>query len=46
LIAALGCDDLMIIHTPDATLVCRKDRAESIKELHREVGRRFGSEFL
>lgn len=46
LIATIGCEDLIIIHTPDATLVCRADRAESIKELHRIVGERFGEELL
>jgi len=42
LIATIGCDDLIIVHTPDATLVCRSDAAESIKELHRQVAARFG----
>ena len=42
LITTIGCDDLIIIHTPEATLVCRKDCAESIKELHRQVGEQFG----
>lgn len=42
LIAIIGCDNLIVIHTPDATLVCRADSAESIKELHRLVGERFG----
>ena len=42
-IAGIGCDDLIIIHTPDATLVCRKDCAEAIKELHRQVGAKFGT---
>jgi mannose-1-phosphate guanylyltransferase len=46
LVATIGCDDLIIIHTPDATLVCRKDQAEVIKELHRQVGERYGKEFL
>jgi mannose-1-phosphate guanylyltransferase len=46
LIATIGCEDLIIIHTPEATLVCHKDRAESIKELHRQVGERFGSELV
>jgi mannose-1-phosphate guanylyltransferase len=45
LITTIGCEDLIIIHTPDATLVCRKDQAEAIKELHRLVGERFGKEF-
>ena len=44
LITTIGCDDLIIIHTPDATLVCRKDQAEAIKEMHRLVGERFGGE--
>jgi mannose-1-phosphate guanylyltransferase len=34
LVAVLGCEDLIVIHTPDATLVCRADRAEEIKKLH------------
>ncbi len=42
LVAAVGCEDLIIIHTPDATLVCHKDCAEAIKEAHRLVGERFG----
>jgi mannose-1-phosphate guanylyltransferase len=46
LIAALGCEDLIIIHTPDATLVCRADQAERIKELHKRVGEQFGPELL
>jgi mannose-1-phosphate guanylyltransferase len=44
LIATVGCEDLIVVHTPDATLVCRKDQAEAIKELHRLVVQRFGSE--
>jgi mannose-1-phosphate guanylyltransferase len=46
LIATIGCDDLIVIHTPEATLVCRKDCAEAIKELHRQVGERYGSELV
>jgi len=46
LIATIGCDDLIIIHTPDATLVCRADQAEAIKELHKQVGDKFGKEML
>jgi mannose-1-phosphate guanylyltransferase len=33
LIAALGVDDLVIVHTPDATLVCPRHRAQDIKQL-------------
>ena len=46
LIATIGCDDLIIVHTEDATLVCRKDQAEAIKELHKQVGEKFGPELL
>lgn len=46
LIAAIGCDDLIVVHTPDATLVCRADRVESIKELHRQVAERWGGEYV
>ena len=46
LVAAVGVDDLVIVHTPDATLVCRRDQTERIKELHRTVGERFGGEYL
>jgi mannose-1-phosphate guanylyltransferase len=42
LIATLGCEDLVIVHTPDATLVCRAGDAEAIKDLHRLVGDKFG----
>jgi len=37
-IALLGCDDLIVIHTPDATLICPRDRAEDIKRLHDQLG--------
>ncbi len=46
LIATIGCEDLIVIHTPDATLVCRADQAETIKEMHKLVGEQFGSEYL
>ncbi len=45
-IAAIGCEDLLIIHTPDATLVCRADRAEDIKKVYGLVGERFGETYL
>ena len=46
LIAAIGCDDLIIVHTPEATLVCRADRAEDIKKVYALVGECFGDEYL
>ncbi len=45
-ITTIGCEDLLIIHTPDATLVCRADRAEDIKMVYGLVGERFGNDYL
>lgn len=33
LVAVLGVQDLIVVHTPDATLVCPKDKAQEIKAL-------------
>ena len=46
IVAVLGGENLMVIHTPDATLVCRADQAEAIKEVYRMVGERYGQEYL
>lgn len=46
IITTLGCEDLIVIHTPEATLVCHKDEAEKIKELHQRVGERIGEQYL
>ena len=46
LITTIGCEDLIVIHTKDSTLVCRADRAEEIKRLHGLVGERAGEDYL
>jgi mannose-1-phosphate guanylyltransferase len=46
LITAIGCQDLIVIHTPSATLVCPKDRAEEIKKLHGLVKERFEGKYI
>ena len=33
LVATVGCEDLVIVHTADATLVCPRAEAERVKEL-------------
>ncbi|MFG0330467.1 MAG: mannose-1-phosphate guanylyltransferase [Phycisphaerales bacterium] len=33
LVATLGCEDLIVVHTPDATLICPRDRAADLKKL-------------
>jgi mannose-1-phosphate guanylyltransferase len=46
LIAMVGCEDLIVIHTPDATLVCRDDQAEQIKELYKQIESRYAGKYL
>ena len=46
LIATIGVDDLVIVHSPDATLICTKRDAAAIKELVDDVRDRFGEEYL
>jgi mannose-1-phosphate guanylyltransferase len=37
-IALLGCEDLIVIHTPEATLVMPRAKAEELKTLHGLLG--------
>ncbi len=37
LVAALGVSDLIIVDTPDALLVCRRDRAQEVKSIVDEL---------
>jgi mannose-1-phosphate guanylyltransferase len=46
LIVTVGCQNLMIIHTPEATLICPADQAERIKDVHRQVGANFGPGYV
>jgi mannose-1-phosphate guanylyltransferase len=46
LLAVAGCEDLIVVHTRDATLICRADQAESIKRLQATVATRFGGEYV
>ncbi len=41
LIAAFGVEDLVVIHSADATLVCRKQDAQALKELVTKVTDRY-----
>ena len=38
LVALVGCDDLVVVHTDDATLVCPKGESQRIKELVKRLG--------
>lgn len=38
-VTAIGVEDLIIVHTPDATLICPKNKAQEIKKLVQELGK-------
>lgn len=46
LIATIGVDDLVIVHSKDATLICKKRDAQGIKELVDNISQEFGEEYL
>ncbi len=46
LITTIGVDDLIIIRAGKSTLVCRKQDAERIKDLHKRVGEQEGEDYL
>lgn len=46
LIAVLGCEDLIVVHTPDATLVCPREQAEAVKQLQELVAKTFGGRYI
>jgi mannose-1-phosphate guanylyltransferase len=45
LVALVGCEDLIVVHTPMATLVCRNGQAERVKQLAALAAERFGPEY-
>ncbi|MCD6365804.1 MAG: mannose-1-phosphate guanylyltransferase, partial [Planctomycetes bacterium] len=46
LLAVLGMDDCVIIHSADATLVCRKSDSQRLKELVALLKEKFGDRYL
>ena len=46
LIATIGVTDLVIVHSPDATLVCSKRDAQGLKELVSKIHSTFGETYL
>ncbi len=45
LIAAIGVEDMIIVHTPDATLICRKVDAQRIKDMAQRLETDFGGKY-
>ncbi len=46
LIVTLGVSDLIVVHTPDATLVANKPDEEAIRQLVQEIARRGWQQYL
>ncbi len=46
LVVTVGLEDLIIVDTPDALLVCHRDRAEEIKPVLEEIARTAGERYL
>ena len=46
LVAVVGMDDCIIVHTADATLVCNKSDSQRLKELVDMIGQRFGADYI
>ena len=46
LVAVLGVDDLVVVDTPDAVLVCRKDRSQDVRLVVDELRRRGLTRYL
>jgi mannose-1-phosphate guanylyltransferase len=46
LVAAVGLKDLVIVDTPDALLVCPKDRAQDVREVVQEIEEQSLDEYL
>jgi len=46
LVALLGTEDLLVVDTPDALLVCPRNRTEEIRDVVRELERRKAFQYL
>ncbi len=45
LVACLGCEGLVVVHTKDATLVCPRGRAEELKKLYEKAAAMGGGRY-
>jgi mannose-1-phosphate guanylyltransferase len=46
LISLLGVSDMIVVHTPDATMVCPKNEAQRVKDLVTRVKEKYGDRFM
>jgi mannose-1-phosphate guanylyltransferase len=45
LIATIGVTDMIIVHTPDATLICPKNESQRVKDLVGKIKEKFGNKY-
>ena len=45
LVALVGCRNLVVVHTANATLVCSAEMAEKIKDVQKMAQQQFGGEY-
>lgn len=46
LVALVGMENLVVVETPDVVLICRKDRAEDVKQIVEQLRRKGPDEYL
>jgi len=46
LIATLGLDDVIVVRSPDATLICRRNQSHALKDLVNKIKDSYGDEYL
>jgi mannose-1-phosphate guanylyltransferase len=46
LVATVGIEDMIVVHTADATLICPKDRAEEVRDLVKRLADQGGEQYL
>ena len=46
LVAAIGLENIVVAHSPDATLICHADQAQRVKQLLELIGENIGEKFL
>jgi mannose-1-phosphate guanylyltransferase len=46
LVVTIGLEDCIVVHTPDATLVVRRDQEEKVREVVKQLEQRGWSEYL
>ena len=46
LVTTIGVSDMIIVHTPDATMICPKNESQRVKDLVGKVKEKFGNRYV